>query len=99
MSNAEIEDCYVLDLYKDALQRTYGTVFDSRYYTRHRGKWSDRVRNSFENHGMPWDRHVEARIKAEVAELVAASPGRAIRTQCRPVFEALCGKLQNMLRK
>jgi ABC-type phosphate transport system ATPase subunit len=98
MPDAEIEDCYVLDVYKDALQQTYGAIFDSHFYTQHRGKWSDRVRNSFENQGMRWDRHVEARIKAEVAELVATSPGHAIRTQCRPVFMSLCEKLETMLR-
>ncbi len=95
--SAEIEDCYTVALYKGPLQADYGPIFDTAHYTTHRGKWSDRVRYSLEQQGRLWDRHVEARIKARVAELVAASPAVAVRTQCRPVFDALTQRLEAML--
>jgi hypothetical protein len=95
--NAEIEDCYTAELYKGPLQDDYGPIFDSAHYTKYRGKWSDRVRYSLEQQGRLWDRHVEARIKARVAELVAASPAVAVRAQCLPVFDALSQRLEAML--
>jgi hypothetical protein len=96
MKESEIEDMFDEALYSTMLQNRYGV---STLHPKFKGnaKWSDRLTSVFKNTGKPWSDQIEAKVKAEVAELVETNPSAALNTHKRSSFDALIAALETKL--
>lgn len=97
MKESEIEDMFDENLYSAMLQHRYGI---STLHPKFKGtaKWSDRLASVFKNQGKPWSDQIEAKVKADVAELVEASPDVALNAHKRSSFDALITALEEKLK-
>lgn len=99
MKESEIEDLYEQSLYAPMIQNKYGVSTASPKFKGNE-KWSDRLRETFRHQGKLWTDQVESRVKADVAELVEASPAVALnqhkRSSIDALIEALKGKLNSI---
>jgi NADPH-dependent 7-cyano-7-deazaguanine reductase QueF-like protein len=96
MKESEIEDIYDEGLYSNMLHNRYGVSILSPKF-KGNDKWSNRLRETFKHQGKPWSDIIEARVKAEVAELVEANPGAALNQHKRSSFDALVQSLEAKL--
>ena len=96
MKESEIEDMYAEGLYANFLQNRYGVSTASPKF-KGTAKWSDRLREAFKHQGKPWTDQIEAKVKAEVAELVEAKPESALNAHKRNSFDALVTALEDKL--
>lgn len=96
MKESEIEDMFDESVYSSMLQNRYGV---STLHPKFKGtaKWSDRVAATFKHLGKPWSDQIEAKVKADVAELVEANPGTALNAHKRSSFDALISALEAKL--
>ena len=96
MVNSELEDCFSLDVYADAVLENFGV--DLRV-TAFRGnmKWSDRAKKCFEKSGKPWGDRIKSQLKDTVARAVANSPKSALDSHKRPSIDALVLSLEKKL--
>lgn len=84
MEESELEDCYLLDVYKDEIEK-FGVVLNNRLFKNNKKKWSDRMKDVFRAHGKRWDENTKTEIKHTVANLAAAYPANPIddrKTEC-----------------
>jgi predicted ATP-dependent endonuclease of OLD family len=94
--NTELEDCVVVELYKDAVREEFGvTLAGPKFETKK--KWSDRVADVFADRGKPWNNKVESRIKLMVANLIKQNPGNALDPHKRNSINALIENLEALL--
>ena len=85
---SEFEDMLDENLYATMLLNRYGVSTLSPKF-KGNSKWSDRLRETFKHQGKPWSDHIEAEVKAKVAELVEATPAAALNAHKRNSFDAL----------
>ena len=91
-----MEDMFDESLYSGMLQNRYGvTTLHPKF--KGREKWSDRLARTFKEIGKPWSDQIEAKVKAEVAELVEANPAIALNNHKRTSFDALISALEAKL--
>jgi len=93
---AEIEDLYEENLYSPMLQNKYGVSIQSPKF-KGPSKWSDRLRDAFKHQGKPWSEQIEARVKADVAELVESNAAAALNAHRKSCFDALVSALEKKL--
>jgi len=96
MKESEIEDLYEESLYSSMIQIKYGVSTLSPKF-KGTDKWSNRLRETFKQHGKPWSGQVEAKVKAEIAELVEMNPTTALNQHKRSSFDALVQSLEAKL--
>lgn len=96
MRESEIEDLYDEKLYAPMLQHKYGVSTASPKF-KGNAKWSDRLRDAFRHQGKLWTDQVEAKVKADVGELVEANPAAALNLHKRSSFDALIAALKGKL--
>ena len=60
-------------------------------------KWSDRLKAAFEHQGKVWSSKIEAQIKGDVADLIAANPSKALNSHKRGAFDGLVVALESKL--
>lgn len=77
MSESELEDCYNAEIYADAVLRTYRVSLQHPKFKTNK-KWSERMQQTFIQQGQTWDDQVKAKLKLQIAGLVAASPELAL---------------------
>lgn len=94
--DSEMEDMFDEALYSPMLQNRYGVSTLSPKF-KGNAKWSDRLKQAFIHQGKPWSDDIEAKVKAEVAELVAANPATALNPHKRSSFDALVQALEEKL--
>ena len=97
MKDAEFEDWLDPELYRSYLEQNFGKILDSKHYKAHKSKWSDRLAQTFEKLGKPWDKFVEMKIKYHVAQLVKKHPDVALRENRRSPFEGLVEAIEGLL--
>lgn len=97
MVNAEFEDCYELDVYKDAILSDFGVNLDSSKF-RGNGKWSDRLRTVFLDQGKAFTDSVCARAKFSVSGAICKNPKNALGTHKRNSIDALVQALERMVK-
>ena len=74
MQDSEIEDIYDVKLYSQMLQNKYAvSTLSPKFKGKH--KWSQRLRDTFKNHGKPWSDTIEMKVKHDIADLVERKPG------------------------
>ena len=93
---SEIEDMFDESLYSAMLQNRYGVSTLSPKF-KGNAKWSDRLKEAFKHQGKPWSDAIEAKVKAEVTELVEANPATALNGHKRNSFDALVSALEAKL--
>lgn len=93
---SELEDWYLEDLYRSDIEAQYGDLLACAEYRQTRGKWSVRIRAAMEATGQPWAA-TEPRIKALVAESVAAAPDKALKRDAQVVLASLAATLEAQL--
>jgi predicted ATP-dependent endonuclease of OLD family len=93
--DAELEDCFNLELYREAVLDQFGVDLTCREFRRN-AKWSDRVRQAFVSQGKPWNNGVESRVKYCVAERVEQSPADSLNSHKRNSIDALVQSIENM---
>lgn len=96
MKESEIEDIYDDGLYSNMLQNRYGVSILSPKF-KGNDKWSNRLRETFKHQGKPWSDQIEAKVKAEIAELVETSPSSALNLHKRSSFDTLVQALEAKL--
>ncbi len=97
MKESEMEDLFEEGLYSKMLQAKHGV---STLNPKFKGtdKWSNRLREVFKHQGKPWSDQIEARVKADVSELVELNPKITLNAHKRSAFDALVVALETKLR-
>lgn len=96
MNDTELEDWFRRDIYEQHIFDEYGVYIGNNKFRHNNAKWSDRLKKVFEDSGKSWDKHVEAKIKSEVAELVVASNNPVMPSR-QTVFKSLVTSLEELL--
>ena len=93
---AELEDLYNIDLYRQFVFDAYGVSLDSPRF-KGKDKWSVRMGHTFEGQGKPWNEKLKSELKMKIAHFVAAKPGAALNPHTREAFDALVSALNARL--
>jgi putative ATP-dependent endonuclease of the OLD family len=96
LDESEFEDMLDESLYADFLNNRYGASLASPKFKGKR-KWSDRLKAAFEHQGKVWTAKVEMKIKAEISDLIVASPTKALNAHKRGAFDGLTLALEAKL--
>ncbi|WP_081070109.1 ATP-dependent nuclease [Burkholderia cepacia] len=96
MANAEMEDCFELESYREVVKTEFGVDLGVSAF-RGNAKWSDRVKGCFVSAGKPWGDRIKARVKDAVARAVAASASTALNVHKRQPIDALVVALEDKL--
>ncbi len=94
---SEIEDLYEEALYAATLLNKYGVSTHSPKF-KGTAKWSDRLKEAFKHQGKPWSDQIEARVKADVAELVVSNPDSTLNAHRKGGFDGLVEALETKLK-
>jgi predicted ATPase len=98
MREAELEDLYSPDLYREMVQRAYlVSLLVPEFKTA--SKWSERMHKAFRRQGKQWNDRIEGEVKRRISELVAESPDRALLPVRKPLVDALIGSLEARLQE
>ncbi len=98
---SEFEDCIKPNIYKSRIMDEFSVDLSASSF-RGRGKWSERMKNTFLDQGTRWDDTTEKKVKLIVAESLPAeiSPGtlRSVLIEQKAGFLAgLTTAIENML--
>lgn len=96
LDESEFEDMLDEGLYAEFLKNKYGASLASPKFKGKR-KWSNRLKAAFEHQGKVWSSRIEAQIKSDVADLIAASPSTALNSHKRGPFDGLIIALETKL--
>jgi len=96
MTDSEIEDLINLDIYKQVIIDTYWVNIDCAEFKR-QIKWSNKVKQIFENNGKIWNDALEEEIKTIVAESVKLNPSNAITVHNQELITILISSIENMI--
>lgn len=96
LDEAELEDMLDEPLYAEFIKNKHGASLASPKF-KGKKKWSDRLKAAFEHQGKIWSSKVEGQIKADVAELVGANPGKSLNVHKRSAFDGLVIALEAKL--
>lgn len=91
--NAEMEDCYSKDVYKDTIWREFGVNIDVSEF-RGSTKWSDRVKQCFLSQGKQWTDTIEKRVKLAVANVLPEEANIALDSHKRSSIDAVVNALE-----
>lgn len=97
MTNAELEDCFEPDIYKDALLADLGVDLTSSKF-RGNEKWSQRLRTTFLDQGKRFTDSEAASAKRVVANAIAKNPKAALNEHKRNSVDALVRALERMVK-
>jgi predicted ATP-dependent endonuclease of OLD family len=96
MANAEMEDCFELASYRDAVNTEFGVDLGGTAF-RGNAKWSERVKACFVAAAKPWGDRIKARVKETVARAIAETPTSALNAHKRQPIDALVVALEEKL--
>jgi energy-coupling factor transporter ATP-binding protein EcfA2 len=98
MKDAEIEDLYSPEIYKEMMSRAYQVSLEAPEFKSSQ-KWSERMNRTFRRQGKRWDDRVEADVKRRIADLVVEQPDRALMSARLPVFNGLVKAQEQRIRE
>ncbi len=96
LDESEFEDMLDEPLFAEFIKNKYGASLASPKF-KGKKKWSDRLKAAFEHQGKVWSSKVESQIKADIAELIASNPSKALNSHKRGAFDGLVGALETKL--
>lgn len=94
--SSELEDCFEKAAYEAEVLAEFGVDLNDTAF-RGNGKWSDRAKSCFEKQGKPWNKKVEAHLKAVVAAAIAKKPDQALNLHKRSSIDALVKAIESKL--
>ena len=78
MAESEMEDCISTSVYEAALLADLGVQLKSKTFGHGRRKWSERMKETFQDQAKPWNKGIMNRVKTLVADCVDQSPNDAL---------------------
>lgn len=69
MAESEFEDCIKTSLYKSQILDEFGIDIQSNSF-KTKNKWSERIKNGFNENGLAWDGETEKKLKIIVAQSI-----------------------------
>ncbi len=96
LNESELEDLYDNSFIGGIIQKKYRVSLSSPKF-KSRKKWSDRVKDCFEQQGKLWDDNIESELKWTVAEAVAQNPESALKKSSEGIILSLAKVLQDRL--
>lgn len=94
--NAEIEDCYSKDVYKEVILDEFGVNVNVAEF-RGNKKWSDRMADCFRAQGKQWNDTMEKRVKLAVANAIPEDANSALNPHKRSCIDAIVSALEMIL--
>ena len=91
--DAEIEDCYNKEVYKNIIQEEFGINIEVSEF-RGNKKWSDRVVACFKSQGKLWNDTMEKRVKLAVANEVPEDANLSLNPHKRSCIDAVVVALE-----
>ena len=93
--DAEIEDCYNKESYKDIIMNNFGVNIDVSGF-RGNKKWSDRMAHCFMSQGKQWTESVEKKVKLAVADGIPSDADIALNENMRSSIDAVVSALETL---
>ena len=94
---AEIEDCYTSDFYKEEVKEQFAVNIDMPTFKGNK-KWSERMKNTFLSQGQAWTDSIEQKVKSIVANAIPTTGSSSIlNPNKRGSIDSLVTALENML--
>ena len=97
LKESELEDMYEKNMVSTLINKKYRVRLDSPKF-KTKKKWSDRVRDCFEQQGKLWDDRIESELKLAVANAVAKNPSKALKSLGEDMIKALVITLEDRLK-
>ncbi|MEV3995507.1 AAA family ATPase [Streptomyces halstedii] len=97
LKESEFEDALRVELYADDILKKFGVSLDAAEFKKGKGKWGQRIENTFRAQGKIYDSKVSANVKAVVSGLVVANPGNALHPNRSGSIESLLLELTRRL--
>lgn len=97
MKESEIEDLVDAACYKTRIEREYGISLDDKILNSKNKKWTDRIKNSFEKEGKPWNKEILKEIKTIVATQVEKSGERFLLSYNRGSIDSIVDALERRI--
>ncbi len=94
--NAEIEDCYIKNIYEDVILEEFGVNINVAEF-RGNQKWSDRIADCFLSQGKQWNDTMEKRVKLAVANAIPEDANSALNPHKRSCIDAVVSALEALL--
>lgn len=96
-TQSEIEDCYNPDFYREIIANQFSITPEDRSF-RGNKKWSDRMKEVFNNQGQTWNSNIEKKVKLIIANAVPESKADSILNEHkRGSIDALVQAIEKML--
>jgi predicted ATPase len=96
-SDSEFEDCLSPAIYSQRIKDDFGVDIKADNAFRCTKKWSDRLKDCFQNQGQRWTDVIEKKVKLAVAECISDNPDDALIPQKRSSIDALVTALENFI--
>lgn len=95
--NAEIEDCFEKNVYKNEILNKFGVNLDCKEF-RNNKKWSDRVAGCFNSQGKQWNSIIEGKVKTVVADSLPNNADIALNKNKRSSIDSLVVAVEKLIR-
>ena len=96
-SESELEDLINLEGYRSSIESEYLISLSHKKF-RGKKKWSDRIKDVFEEHGKPWNKSIKNKVKNLVADQILLHPENIINSQDRTIIQALTHALEKRMK-
>ena len=97
LNEAELEDCLNPNIYIDEVFDTHGVDLNCKEFKNNKKKWSQRMKDSFQDQGRSWDKETEKSVKFIVSKKVEENPGGSVLKEKSGIFFALASAVENSL--
>lgn len=97
-SESELEDLIRLENYRSPIESKYLVSLSHKKF-RGKKKWSDRIKDVFEEHGKPWSKSIKNDVKNLVAEQISLHPEDIINDQDKTIIQGLIGALEKRMKE
>ena len=88
---SEMEDMLDVEVYRKEIESSYGVSMTNGKFKARNKKWSDRIKDVFNDEGKILDEGIMSEIKLKVAQQVAANPSKALRPEDDVFLNKLIG--------
>lgn len=96
MSSSELEDCFDLKVYKQAILKEFGVDISVKAF-KNNSMWSERMRTVFLSAGKPWNDKVKNQLKSCVADCVRKKPSKALHSVKGNAISAIIDNLEKII--
>lgn len=98
LKESELEDLYDNTLISTLINKKYRVSLNSPKF-KTKKKWSDRVKDCFEQQGKLWNDRIESEAKWAVADAISQDPSSALKEISKDVILSLASTLESRLKE